>query len=118
MLVSIFKGEFFVVFGFLRDDFYALLSEFTLFARELKIEFRSWFFLNKAIDLCFCLSRETFDFPTVYISDEATSLETFRPEHVTLENYESHKTIKAKLAPVGGAKSEEWDEHMKEQGNT
>ena len=63
------------------------------------------------------ISRETFDFPTVSISDEATSLEAFKPEHVTLENYESHKTIKAKLAPVGGAKSEEWEEHMKEQDN-
>jgi len=48
------------------------------------------------------LSREPFAFPKVIISDEVTSLENFRPEHVTLGEYESHPPIKAELAVVGG----------------
>ena len=48
------------------------------------------------------LSREPMPFPTVTISDEVTTLDSFRPEHVTLNNYESHPPIKAELAVVGG----------------
>jgi len=48
------------------------------------------------------LAREPFSFPKVTISDEVTSLENFRPEHVTLGEYESHPPIKAELAVVGG----------------
>ena len=48
------------------------------------------------------LSREPMPFPTVSIDDAVTSLETFRPEHVKLENYEAHPPIKAELAVVGG----------------
>jgi thymidylate synthase len=48
------------------------------------------------------LSREPFTFPRVTISDDVVSLETFKPEHVTLHDYESHPPIKAPLAVVGG----------------
>jgi thymidylate synthase len=48
------------------------------------------------------LAREPLPFPTVTLADEFDSLETFRPEHVTLHNYESHPPIKAELAVVGG----------------
>ncbi len=48
------------------------------------------------------ISRAPFAFPKVTISDEVTSLETFRPEHVTLGEYESHPPIKAEMAVVGG----------------
>jgi thymidylate synthase len=48
------------------------------------------------------LAREPMNFPTVTISDDVTSLDSFRPEHVTLNNYESHPPIKAELAVVGG----------------
>lgn len=48
------------------------------------------------------LSREPLPFPTVSISDEVTSIDNFRPEHVTLNNYEAHPPIKAELAVVGG----------------
>lgn len=48
------------------------------------------------------MSREPLTFPTVTISDEVTSLDTFKPEHVTLNNYESHPPIKASMAVVGG----------------
>lgn len=48
------------------------------------------------------LSREPRPFPAVHIDDAATSLENFRPEHVTLENYDPHPPIKAELTVAGG----------------
>lgn len=48
------------------------------------------------------LTRRPRTFPRVSISDGTTSLETFRPEHVTLEGYDPHPPIKAELAVVGG----------------
>ena len=48
------------------------------------------------------LTREPLPFPTVEISDQVTSIDNFLPEHVTLNNYESHPPIKAELAVVGG----------------
>lgn len=47
------------------------------------------------------LRREPKDFPTVSISDEVTSLENFRPEHVTLQGYEPEATIKAEFTVAG-----------------
>ena len=47
------------------------------------------------------LQREPKPFPTLSISDELTSLDIFKPEHVTLEGYEPHKTIKAELTVAG-----------------
>jgi len=48
------------------------------------------------------LSRDPRSFPRVNISDETTSLDSFLPEHVTLEGYDPHPPIKAELAVVGG----------------
>ncbi len=48
------------------------------------------------------LTRTPLPFPTVTISDEVVSLETFKPELVTLNNYESYAPIRAELAVVGG----------------
>ncbi|MEM9336613.1 MAG: thymidylate synthase [Patescibacteria group bacterium] len=48
------------------------------------------------------LSRDPLPFPTVTIDDAVTSIDNFKPEHVTLNNYDSHATIKADLAVVGG----------------
>ena len=47
------------------------------------------------------LTREPKTFPSVTISADATSLDTFRPEHVSLENYEAHAPIKAALTVAG-----------------
>lgn len=47
------------------------------------------------------LSRDPMPFPKVKISSEATSLENFKPEHVTLEGYEAHPPIKAELTVAG-----------------
>jgi thymidylate synthase len=48
------------------------------------------------------LTRQPYAFPKVSISDEVTSLDTFRPEHVTLTDYVSHDPIKAELTVAGG----------------
>ncbi len=48
------------------------------------------------------LAREPLPFPKVKISDAVTSLDTFRPEHVELIDYQSHDTIKAELTVAGG----------------
>jgi thymidylate synthase len=48
------------------------------------------------------LSREPLPFAKVKISDEVTSLDTFKPEHVELLDYKSHDTIKAELTVAGG----------------
>lgn len=61
------------------------------------------------------LQREPLPFPKVTISDEATSLDTFRPEHVELEGYKPHKTIKADLTVAGGFNK---DIHSKDEGES
>jgi len=48
------------------------------------------------------MSRSPLAFPTIKIDDAVTSLETFKPELVTLLDYEAHPPIKAELAVVGG----------------
>ena len=47
------------------------------------------------------LTREPKAFPKISISDEVTSLATFRPEHVMLEGYDPHPPIKAELTVAG-----------------
>jgi len=48
------------------------------------------------------LARTPKPFPSIKIDKTATSLEDFRPEHVTLENYDPHPPIKAELTVAGG----------------
>jgi len=48
------------------------------------------------------LKREPRPFPTVRIEKDATSLESFRPEHVILDNYNPHPPIRAQLTVAGG----------------
>ena len=47
------------------------------------------------------LERSPKSFPTVSIDDAVTSVDTFRPSHVTLEGYEPHAGIKAELTVAG-----------------
>lgn len=61
------------------------------------------------------LTREPLPLPTITISDDVKDIDDFRPEHITLEGYESHAMIKAKLAVVGGKSSKEWKEYVKKQ---
>ncbi len=48
------------------------------------------------------LSRTPKAFPTVSIDPSVTSLDQFRPEHVTLENYDPHPGLKGELTVAGG----------------
>lgn len=48
------------------------------------------------------LTRTPLPFPNVTIGDEATSLETFLPDQVSLIDYKSHDSIKAELTVAGG----------------
>lgn len=52
------------------------------------------------------LRREPKSFPTLHISNEATSLDTFRADHLTLGGYDPHLPIRAQLTPAGGYREE------------
>lgn len=59
------------------------------------------------------LEREPRPFPSVTLGDFST-LDEFRPEHVTLEGYDPHPPIKAPLSPTGGVVTEAWKKYVKE----
>ncbi|MDP3996686.1 MAG: thymidylate synthase [bacterium] len=48
------------------------------------------------------ITREPKPFPRLVINDEVKSLETFKPELVTLENYDSHPRLKGEMTVAGG----------------
>ena len=48
------------------------------------------------------LSREPKEFPTIKIDSSVKDLDSFRPEHVTLEGYDPHPRIKGDLTVAGG----------------
>ncbi len=54
------------------------------------------------------LTREPKPLPTIKLDPSVKNIDDFKPEHVTLENYDSHPPIKAELALVGGIVDEDW----------
>jgi thymidylate synthase len=48
------------------------------------------------------IKREPRPFPKITISPEATSLENILPEHIQIEGYDPHDTIKASMTVAGG----------------
>lgn len=48
------------------------------------------------------LQRKPKPFPKVVIDPSLRKLDDFKPEHVTLENYDPHRVIKAELTVAGG----------------
>ncbi|MCB9809151.1 thymidylate synthase [Candidatus Nomurabacteria bacterium] len=56
------------------------------------------------------LTREPMPFPTVSIADDVASLDTFDTSKVTLENYQSHSTIKGDLTVAGGVKERDLED--------
>ncbi|MGI8420121.1 MAG: thymidylate synthase [Candidatus Levyibacteriota bacterium] len=48
------------------------------------------------------LKREPRPFPTISIDKSVKSLDTFHAEHITLEGYDPHPTLKAELTVAGG----------------
>lgn len=61
------------------------------------------------------IKREPKQFPTLNISDEVTSLETFKPEHVTLEGYDPHPLLKGEMTVAGGFDEKDRTNAMKEK---
>lgn len=62
------------------------------------------------------LTRKPYPFPTLTIDESVKDIDDFRPEHAKLDGYQSHETIKAKMAAVGGVSSKDWKEYNKKQG--
>jgi len=58
------------------------------------------------------LSRKPKLFPHVKLSPDFKTIDEFRPGHVVLENYDSHPTIKAELAVVGGLVTKSWKDFV------
>ena len=54
------------------------------------------------------LEREPKPLPTVKLDPVIQDIDDFLPEHVTLENYDPHPTIKAELTPTGGLVTANW----------
>lgn len=48
------------------------------------------------------LSREPYAFPTVSLNPDIKNIDDFKVEDIKLENYESHPSIKAEIANIGG----------------
>lgn len=48
------------------------------------------------------LSREPYPFPTVTLNPEVTNIDNFTKDDITLENYQSHPSIRAEIANIGG----------------
>jgi thymidylate synthase len=48
------------------------------------------------------IKREPKPFPQLKISDQVKSLDSFKPEHVSLENYQCHPPLKGDLTVAGG----------------
>lgn len=48
------------------------------------------------------LTREPLPFPTVKLNPEITDIDDFKLEDITLENYQSHPSLKAAIATIGG----------------
>lgn len=58
------------------------------------------------------LTREPKPFPTIKLDPSLKNIDDFKPEMVTLENYESHPPIKAALAPTGGLATKNWKDFV------
>lgn len=61
------------------------------------------------------LSRTPKPWPTIKLDPSFKQIDEFRPEHVTLENYEAHPPIKAELALVGGIVDEDWKKFVQKK---
>ncbi len=53
------------------------------------------------------IAREPLPLPRITIDPSVKTLDDFRPEHVTLHDYEAHPPIRAKLTVAGGAVTQE-----------
>lgn len=61
------------------------------------------------------LTREPRPLPTIKLDPKILEIDDFKPEHVTLENYDPHPPIKAELALVGGIVDEDWKKFVQKK---
>lgn len=61
------------------------------------------------------LTREPRPFPTVTLSPECTDIDNFKPEHITLNNYDPHPPIRAEMAVVGGIVTDDWKKFVQDK---
>ncbi|OGD66445.1 thymidylate synthase [Candidatus Berkelbacteria bacterium RIFCSPHIGHO2_12_FULL_36_9] len=61
------------------------------------------------------LKRKPKPFPRISIASKVKNIDNFRPEHVTLKNYQFHPPIKAELAVVGGLVTKSWKKFVQEK---
>jgi thymidylate synthase len=54
------------------------------------------------------LVREPKVLPNVTLDPSVKNIDDFRPEHVTLDGYDPHATIKAELTAAGGLVTDDW----------
>jgi thymidylate synthase len=48
------------------------------------------------------LSREPFAFPKVTLDPKIRNIDDFKIEHITLEDYQAHPSLKGEIANIGG----------------
>lgn len=48
------------------------------------------------------LQREPYPFPTVKLNPDVKDIDSFKLEDITLENYQSHPSLKGEIAAIGG----------------
>lgn len=60
------------------------------------------------------LTREPKPFPTLSIDSAVRDINGFRPEHVKLEGYNPHESIKAPLTPTGGLATDDWKKYIQQ----
>lgn len=48
------------------------------------------------------LNREPYPFPTVKLNPQIKNIDDFKAEDITLENYQSHASLKGEIATIGG----------------
>jgi thymidylate synthase len=61
------------------------------------------------------LARAPRPLPTIKLDPKVLEIDDFKPEHVTLENYDPHPPIKAELALVGGIVDEDWKKFVQKK---
>lgn len=62
------------------------------------------------------LLREPKPFPKLVLNPSFKTIDEFKPEHATVENYDPHPAIKAELAPAGGLITDSWKKFTEKKG--
>jgi len=64
------------------------------------------------------LSREPKPLPKLILDPIVKSIDDVKPEHIKLEGYDPHPTIKAELTPTGGLATDSWKKFVEGNNST